>query len=156
MSILVFAGWLLFTAAAGVVPFADRPDAAFVDQLAEMGGLVGTMIVLFGYVPIAFIVNRTAFHVDGGTLSVRHGPLPWARTKTTSVVGVTSFSIGKVPGQPDWKRTPDRAVLAWVTHDACIPVWIYNRNLVPEEHVVAVCRLLERHAHSMSRAPSSA
>lgn len=51
--------------------------------------IVALGILALVYWAVAHLVNRTRFRIEGGVLTVRHGPLPWWGARTLPLSGIT-------------------------------------------------------------------
>ena len=71
------------------------PDGTDVIGILVLLAFVMTGVIT-GYRTLAGFVNKTRIAIEGGVLSVRHGPLPWARARRVAVSDVKQLFCREV------------------------------------------------------------
>lgn len=69
-----------------------RPDLPVVDLYVNPYGVIlGGMVLVSGYVLLAYLLNQTRVTVDAMILVVKHGPIPWPGGGRWAIADVVRF-----------------------------------------------------------------
>jgi hypothetical protein len=89
------------------------------------------MTIVCAYVTAAYLVNRTHVVVEGGTLRVTHGPVPWPAGATMSLDDIAQVYVKKqVTGTTPKSRTIEYRVRAQTVRGR--DVVLVNGPLLPD------------------------